>query len=588
MVRPVDILEWTVTVEHAGDATYVKPVGTLGTWPARLTDKIDQWATEAPDRTFLAQRDGSGGWRSLTYREFREGVRRVAQGLMDTGLDGSRAIAILSGNSIDHALLAYGAMYAGIPHAPVSPAYSTVSKDHSTLGTICGILRPDLIFASGSAFEPAINAVRTPDTIVVNDLTTLMPRVVTEDVDRAHSEVTPDTVAKILFTSGSTGAPKGVLNTHRMLCSNQEMIRTVMRPLAQAPPVICDWLPWHHTFGGNHNVGLTLYNGGTLYIDEGRPLPGPFQETIRNLREISPTVYFNVPKGYELLVRALRSDPGLRETFYKRLGFTFFAAAGLNGQVWDDLDAISVAQCGEPIAMLSGLGATETAPFALCTGKALARAGAVGLPVPGVELKLARVGAKWEARVKGPNITPGFLRDPELTREAFDEEGYYKMADALRWLDPEDPQKGLVFDGRLKEDFKLSSGTWVSLGPLRVRLIAHFSPYVQDAVLVGADQDDVAALIFPDIATCSERCPSPESERSTFRTLLASFAEQATGSASCVRRIIIMREPPSLDAHEITDKGSLNQQVVRERRAALVEDLYKVPAPAHVISVGEQ
>jgi feruloyl-CoA synthase len=565
----------------------VRPLGRLDAWPARLTDKIDQWATEAPDRPFLAQRDASDSWRSLTYREFREGVRRVAQGLLDHGLDGSRSLAILSGNSIDHALLAYGAMYAGIPHAPVSPAYSTVSKDYSTLRTICGVLRPDLIFAAGAIFDPAINAVRTPDTMVVNDLTALMPRTVTEHVDRANAEVTADNVAKILFTSGSTGTPKGVLNTHRMLCSNQEMIRTVMRPLAQAPPVICDWLPWHHTFGGNHNLGLTLYNGGTLYIDEGRPVPGLFEATVRNLREISPTVYFNVPKGYELLVRALRNDPALRETFYRRLEFTFFAAAGLNGQVWDDLDAISVAHCGEPIAMLSGLGATETAPFALSTGKALARAGAVGLPVPGMDLKLARVGTKWEARVKGPNITPGFLRDPELTREAFDEEGYYRMADALRWLDPKDPQKGLVFDGRLKEDFKLSSGTWVSLGPLRVRLIAHFSPYVLDAVLVGADREAVTALVFPDTVTCAERFRSPESERDTFRALLASFAEQATGSASCVRRIIIMREPPSLDANEITDKGSLNQQGVRERRAALVDDLYRVPAPPHVISVGE-
>ena len=582
MLRPVDILEWNVRVERAGNATYVTPLGILGAWPVRLTDKIDQWAAQAPDRTFLAERDASGDWRSLTYGEFREGVRRIAQGLLDAGLDASHSIAILSGNSIDHALLAYGAMYAGIPHAPVSPAYSTVSKDYSILNTICGVLRPDLIFASGAIFDPAIQAVQTPGTpasIVVRDLTALMSRQVTAEVDRANGAVTADTVAKILFTSGSTGTPKGVLNTHRMLCSNQEMMRTVMRPLAQAPPVICDWLPWSHTFGGNHNVGLILYNGGTLYIDDGKPVPELFPETVRNLREISPTVYFNVPKGYELLVRELRKDPALRETFYKRLGFTFFAAAGLNSQVWDDLDAISLAHCGGHIAMLSGLGATETAPFALCTGKTLARAGAVGLPVPGVELKLARVGDKWEARVKGPNITPGFLHDPELTRDSFDEEGYYKMGDALRWLDPEDPHKGLVFDGRLKEDFKLSSGTWVSLGPLRMRLIAHFSPYVLDVVLVGADRDDVAALIFP---------ASPEAERDTFRALLASFAEQATGSASCVRRIIIMREPPSLDAHEITDKGSLNQQVVRERRAALVDDLYTVPMPPHVISIGER
>jgi feruloyl-CoA synthase len=576
MLRPVDILEWKVRVERAGHATYVKAEGHLSGWPARLTDKIDQWAAETPDRPFLAQRDASHRWRSLTYREFRDGVRRVAQGLLDAGLDGSRSIAILSGNSIDHALLAYGAMYAGIPHAPVSPAYSTVSKDYSILRTICGVLRPHLIFASGAIFDRAIDAVQAPGVVVVKDIASLMPQQVTPDVDRANGSVTADTVAKVLFTSGSTGTPKGVLNTHRMLCSNQEMIRAVMRPLAEAPPVICDWLPWHHTFGGNHNIGLILYNGGTLYIDEGKPVPERFPETVRNLREISPTVYFNVPKGYELLVRELRKDPVLRETFYKRLGFTFFAAAGLSGQVWDDLDAISLAHCGERIAMLSGLGATETAPFALCTGKALSRSGAVGLPVPGVELKLARVGDKWEARVKGPNVTPGFLGDPELTRDAFDEEGYYKMGDALRWLDPDDPQKGLVFDGRLKEDFKLSSGTWVSLGPLRLRLIAHFSPYVSDVVLVGADRDDVGALIFPAL---------PEADPDTFRALLRSFAEQATGSASCVRRIIIMREPPSLDAHEITDKGSLNQQAVRERRAALIDDLYAVPVPPHVIAI---
>lgn len=573
-----------MSVERSEDAIYVRPLQALGVYPARLTDKIDEWALKASDRTFLAERSASGEWRRITYGEFRAGVRRIAQGLLDAGLTARSSVAILSGNSIDHALLAYGAMYAGIPHAPVSPAYSILSKDHSRLRTIHSALQPDLIFAAGSGFDAAIETVRTPHTIVVRDVASLMVRDATGDVDRANGAVTADTVAKILFTSGSTGVPKGVINTHRMLCSNQEMLRTVLRPLAQAPPVICDWLPWHHTFGGNHNLGLTLFNGGTLYIDEGKPVPELFAETIRNLREISPTVYFNVPKGYELLVVELRPDPMLRETFYWRLGMMFYAAAGLPQQIWDDLDAISLEHRGECVPMLTGLGATETAPFALCAGKEFSRSGVVGLPVPGVELKLARVGEKWEARLKGPNITPGFLREPGLTRESFDAEGYYKMGDALRWLDSDDPQKGLLFDGRLTEDFKLSSGTWVSAGPLRMRLLAHFSPYVRDAVIAGADRDDITALIFPDAASCKQ-LGSPPAQRETFRERLISFAGLATGSSRCVRRIVVMSEPPSLEAHEITDKGSINPKAVLDRRAALVEDLYTRPLPSHVISI---
>ncbi len=409
----------------------------------------------------------------------------------------------------------------------------------------------------------------------------------------------PETVAKILFTSGSTGTPKGVVNTQRMLCSNQEMLRASLAFLADEPPVIVDWLPWNHTFGGNHNVGLVLYNGGTLYIDDGKPTPAGIAETVRNLREISPTVYFNVPKGFEELVTYLRAEPELRRKFFKRVKLMFYAGAGLAQHVWDALDELAVATVGERITMLTGLGATETAPFAIVCRPDVTGSGIVGLPVTGNELKLVPAGDKLEARLRGPNITPGFWRQEELTRAAFDEDGYYRLGDALQFIDAARPELGLLFDGRISEDFKLATGTWVSVGPLRARLIAALAPYVRDVVIAGHDRDYVSVLLIPDLPACRAVCTglteaagdaevfSHPALVAALRRALTALAAAGTGSSTRVLRALLLHPPPSIDAGEITDKGSINQRAVLARRADRVAALYAEPPPAHVIRVGE-
>jgi feruloyl-CoA synthase len=586
--RPLNMGTWSVSVEGtAGGCWYVRPREPLPSYAPILTERLDYWAEHAPDRVFLAERQQQPGWRTVSYAEFRARVRSAAQWLLDRKLPPDRPIAILSGNDFEHAILAFAAMYRGIPYAPISPAYSQVSSDLARLRHIFSRVNPTLVFAgNGAVFAHAIHGAVAPETLLVVrenppggrsavSFAELLDTPATSAVDSAQAAAGPDSVAKILFTSGSTGVPKGVITTQRMLCSNQEMLRTVFRFLADEPPVICDWLPWHHTFGGSHNIGLVLYNGGSMYMDAGKPLAGAFAESLRNLREIAPTVYFNVPKGYELLVEHLAADSAFREHFFSRLQMAFYAAAGLPQHIWDEFDRLAVATVGGRIPMLTGLGSTETAPFAICASQYNRRAGVVGLPVPGVELKLAPVNGKLEACVRGPNVTPGFWREPELTRAAFDGEGYYRMGDALTFLDPENPEAGFLFDGRIAEDFKLSTGTWVSVGPLRTRFILHGAPWVKDVVIAGRDRDDVTALIFPD--------PDRPAGRAVFEKLLRDFARESTGSSNRIARAMVMREPPSLNAGEVTDKGSLNQAAVLKCRAALVEQLYMDPIPEAVI-----
>jgi feruloyl-CoA synthase len=581
----------------------------LGPYPARLTERLVHWAHEAPERPFLAERGVDGAWRALSYAQALIQVRSIGQALLDRDLSAERPVAILSGNDLEHAVLALAAMHVGVPYAPVSPAYSLISADHAKLRYVLELLTPGLVFAaSGEKYAKAIaGAVPASAELIVTEApvagraTTLFGELpatfATAAVERAHAAVGPDTIAKILFTSGSTGQPKGVVNTQRMLCSNQEMLACTLPYLRQVPPVIVDWLPWNHTFGGNHNVGLVLYNGGTLYIDDGKPLPGQFERTVRNLREIAPTVYFNVPRGYEELVPYLRREPALREKFFSRVGMLFYAAAGLSQPVWDAFEELAVQTCGERILWITGLGATETAPLATCANWEAGRSGMIGLPAVGQEMKLAPVGDKLEVRFRGPNVTPGYWRQPELTRAAFDEEGYYKMGDALRFADPDHPELGLMFDGRLAEDFKLSSGTWASVGPLRTRFIAAGAPLVQDVVVAGHDRDYVAVLVFPRLDQCRGLCPqlpqdAPAAEvlahaavRARFQDLLDQLAEQATGTASRIERVLLLDVAPSIDANEITDKGSINQRAVLEHRAGLVEELYARPPSARVICV---
>jgi feruloyl-CoA synthase len=404
-------------------------------------------------------------------------------------------------------------------------------------------------------------------------------------LEAAHASVSADTIAKILYTSGSTGTPKGVINTQRMLCANQEMIRTVMALLAEEPPILCDWLPWNHTFGGNHNFGLVLYNGGTLYMDDGKPTPEGFQSTLANLREIATTAYFNVPRGYDLLVPVLRADAEFRGHFFSRLKMLFCAAAALRQEVAEALERAALETSGERVPFVTGLGATESAPFALCAGDSAFTGGRIGVPAPGVELKLAPVGGKYEGRLRGPNITPGYWRDPELTGAAFDEEGFYCLGDALGFVDPGDPAKGFVFEGRLSEDFKLSTGTWVRVGPLRAALLACLGDLVFDVVIGGHDRDYVAALVFPNRARGDE-LKLIELRQQVGRKL-AEFAEAHPGTSTAVRRATILDEPPAIDAQELTEKGSVNQKAVLRNRAAVVEQLFADELHGSVIEIGE-
>jgi feruloyl-CoA synthase len=576
---------------------YVRPVHPLGSYPEKLTEKLDHWAQKSPDRVFMAQRDGSGNWRTLTYAEFRSAARNVAQSLLHRNLSAERPIAILSGNDLEHAVLGFAAYYAGIPYAPISTAYSLVSSDFGKLRYIFDLLTPGLIFINDAApFRKALEAVQPSDAEIVTSFSTLSSTAATAEVDRAHDLVTPDTVAKILFTSGSTGTPKGVENTQRMLTSNQEIVRSVLAWVDDEPPVICDWLPWNHTFGGNHDVGFVLYNGGSFYIDEGRPTPAGMAASVRNLHDVCPNVYLNVPKGFEALIPFLRERRDFRERFFSQVKMFYYAGAGLLQPVWDELDQLAIETCGERIMMFTGLGSTETGPAALFPGKDLRRAGEVGLPAPGVELKLVPVGDKLEARLRSPSVTPGYWRQPELTRLAFDDEGFYRIGDALRFVDPQDIMRGFIFDGRMVEDFKLSTGTFVSAGPMRGRFLSHCAPYAHDAVIAGHDRDFVTALVFPALDACRElaELPATASAAETvahpavhakFQALLNELAADATGSSNRIARAILMPEPPAIDAHEVTDKGSINQGAVLKNRAALVVDLYSPRPSARVISI---
>jgi feruloyl-CoA synthase len=605
-VRPVRVAPTDAIVRHGSEGiVYLQSTIPLGSYPTRITDSLEHWAAHAHDRTFLAQRTHQGAWRYLSYGDALRRVRRIAQGLLNRRLSAERPIVILSGNSIEHGLLALAAMYVGVPYAPIAPAYSLQARDYSSLRRIFESVQPALVFTdNGQAYEPALRDVLTgrvglvvsasPGTLRATTFTELENEPASAAVDQARQRVSGETIAKILFTSGSTGRPKGVINTQRMLCSNQEMIRSVLPFLTDEPPVICDWSPWNHTAGGNHNFGLVLRNGGTLYIDEGKPTPALFGATVRNLREVACTAHFAVPRLYEMLMPHLRSDAVLRATFFSRLRLLFYAAAGLGQRFWDELRDLAIDTCGEEITIMTGFGATETAPFALSTGSLSAFAGLVGLPAPGMELKLVSVESKMEARARGPNITPGYWRDEALTSQAFDEEGFYRLGDAMEFADPSDPRRGLVFNGRLAEDFKLSTGTWVSVGPLRGKVLAQAAGLAQDVVIAGHDRAFVGALVFPNLHICRERfglaadTPAPQVVThpgvvAAFQEVFNALAGQNTGSSTFVARAMLMADPPSMDAREATDKGSLNQKAVLLHRAALVDELYAAPPPPHVL-----
>ena len=549
-------------LERRGDGSMLlRSPQALGSYARCITEWLVQWSDRAPDRVFLAERVPSG-WRTLKYREAYGAVRRVGQHLLDKKLSQDRPLAILSDNSIDHALLSLGAMHVGIPAAPISPAYSLMSKDFGRLKMTFELLQPGLVYAADpQKFGPALEAVGAKSASMAEILETNPG----STLEREFAKVRPETVAKILFTSGSTGAPKGVINTHGMLCANQQQLAQAWPFIEDRPPVVVDWLPWNHTFGGNHNFNLVLRNGGTLYIDGGKPVPGLIETTARNLAEIAPTMYFNVPRGFDLLLPLLEKDAALRQNFFRELDMLFYAAAALPQNLWDRLIELAKKEKKAP-AMLSAWGSTETAPLATSVHFRMERPGVIGLPVSGCELKLVPAAGKLEVRVRGPNVTPGYYKRPDLTTAAFDEEGFYRIGDAVKFADPDDATRGVVFDGRVAEDFKLSTGTWVHVGALRVKLIAAGDPLIQDAVITGHDRNEIGALVFMSAAAKGIDLTVK------LTGILKSFS--AEPSSSRITRLMVMSEPPSIDANEITDKGYMNQRAVLERRAALVEKLY--------------
>lgn len=593
-------------VERRSDGCLLLKPAPLSAYPERLMDSLERWARATPDRILVARRAAGGEWQTVTYQQMLTRVRRIAAGLLTRGLSPERPMAILSGNSIEHLTLAFAAMWAGIPYCPVSPSYSQASTDLEKLRYVMDLLTPGLIVAFDTqSFQRALSTASNEAGEIIGDAD-IAGRKVTSltaleaepgaALDAAHQRTNADTIAKFLLTSGSTGQPKAVITTNRMLCSNAQMLSQPLPFVADEPPVLVDWLPWNHTFGGSHNVGLVLAYGGSLYIDDGKPTPSGFLETVRNLREISPTVYFNVPKGFEMLAHQLHADPQLRGNFYRQLRAYFFAGAALAQHTWDSLDEASLKACGVRTPMLAGLGATETGPSVTFTTPAAARSGVIGLPAKGNLVKLAPVGEKLEIRVRSPSVTPGYWRQRELTTAAFDEENFYRLGDAVRLLDERDPTLGLMFDGRIGEDFKLSSGTWVSVGPLRAELITALSPIAQDIVIAGLNEDCLAALIIPDLRACAkllgladvptfEGLAAHPEILALVKQRLTAHAKSHPASTRCVRRAILLPTAPSLDQGEITDKGSINQRAVLRHRAQSVASLYASAPPSHVVSI---
>jgi feruloyl-CoA synthase len=570
----------------------------LGPYPRCMNERFVHWAHSDPSRVWMAARGDDGNWRKVSYGSALGMIRSIGQALLDLGLSVDRPLMILSENTIEHALMALGAQHVGIPSAAVTPAYATADPGFGKLRDIVRQMTPGAVFTEdGLAFGEAIAAafgldmpaisVRNPSparrsSIVFESMLETKP---THDVDSAYLAIGPDTVAKFLFTSGTTGAPKAVMQTQRMLCANQEMVADCYAFLRDEPPVIVDWAPWTHTAAGNKVFNLVIYNGGTFYLDHGKPTPSLIRETIANLREVSPNWYFNVPAGYEMLVDAMRRDEALRDSFFRDLKILMYAGASMAQHTWDALLELSEQVTGGQVLICTGLGSTETGPFSLFCTEPQEKPGNIGIPAQGITLKLVPIEDKYELRLKGPNITPGYWRDARLTAEAFDEEGFYMIGDAVRLAVPGDPAQGFYFEGRTAENFKLRTGTWVSVGKLRAELVDQFGGLIRDAVITGEDRADLGALAIPvpkalrdaiggAEALSDEDVISHPDVRALLAARLAEHQRRASGSSTRVMRLMLLREAPRLDRGEITDKGSLNQRAVRAHRSDLIEALY--------------
>jgi feruloyl-CoA synthase len=590
---PIRFLPPRVDVERRADGTFILRSPEPHRPCARcLGEYFERWAAEKPNDLFLAERDGDS-WRKITWTQARRQVHAIATSLLARGVSLDHPVAILSDNSIEHGLITLAAMHVGVPAAPISPAYSLMSRDFVKLRTIMDLIQPRVIFVDDAAqYGRALAAVADQDAEVValRNIATATPfaqltaKTDSSAVSRAFSAIGPDTVAKFLFTSGSTGQPKAVINTQRMLCSNIQSRAQAWPFLEDEPPVLVDWLPWNHTFGGNNNLGVVLGHGGSLYIDAGKPVPGLIETTVRNLREVSPTIYYNVPRGYDALLPFLENDAALRRSFFARLKIILHAAAALPAPLWQRLERLAMQEATHRPHLSAAWGSTETAPQVTLVHFEPARTSVIGLPTPGYELKMVPVdhSGRYELRVRGMNVTPGYWKRPDLTAAAFDEEGFYKMGDAGRFVDKNDPACGIEFAGRLAEDFKLTSATWVHVGAVRVRALAALAAVAQDIVIAGHDRDEVGFLIFAK-AQAMDRPDLCERVREG----LAALRDEGGGGSTYATRAIVLKEPPSIDAGEITDKGYINQRAVLERRAAIVESLYRNPPDNDVILLGD-
>jgi feruloyl-CoA synthase len=591
-----------ISVERRPDGTTVlasrQP---LAPYPSSLGVMLRQWASERPDVPFLCERDGSGGWRRVTFGEASATADAIGQSLLERELGPERPVMALSGNSVDHALLMLGCFVSGVTFVPISVAYSLLSTDHAQLRHCVERTEPGLVYvASEAVFAPALAAVdfggaelvasaASDKAIAFSDLTSTRPGA---DLASAFDAVGPETVAKILFTSGSTGLPKGVPNTHGMLCANQQALAQVWPFVADEPPVLVDWMPWNHTFGGSHDFNMVLRNGGTLYIDEGKPVPGLVEATVANLREVSPTVYLNVPRGYAALLPFLESDDELAENFFARLRLIFYAGAALPPELWDRLDRLARRVTGGPVPMTTAWGSTETSPLATSAHFPLDGPGNIGVPVPGTAIKLVPDGSKLELRVKGPNVFSGYWRDDEQTAEAFDDEGFYRIGDAGRLVDPDDPAAGIMFEGRVAEDFKLTTGSWVSVTHVRTRVVSVAAPLILDAVVTGHDRDEIGVMAWIDTTAAARlfdisggpaEAVADHRIRNHVAEAIARHNREEAAATRRVARLLLLADPPAIDANEITDKGYINQRAVLERRAEHVQLLYAEPAHPDVI-----
>ncbi|MFW1807427.1 feruloyl-CoA synthase [Acinetobacter ursingii] len=597
--RFVQLGSHDVEYQYQGQVLYIQPTEQLKPYPQKLTDRLIHFAKNKPDHIFAAKRNAQGQWVKLSYADTLQRAWHIAQALYQRNLSQERPLLILSGNDLEHLTLSMGAMLAGVPFSAISPAYSLISQDFGKLKHIFEVLTPGMIYASdGQAFSKAIQTCTTSDIEVITNtgivgqqqctsFQSLLDTPVT-NVQEFYQTLDEHQIAKFLFTSGSTKLPKAVPTTHLMLCVNQQMLLQTFPEFEQTPPVLLDWLSWHHTFGGSHNVGIALYNGGTIYIDDGKPIVGKFDETIRNLKEISPTVYLNVPKGWEELTDALEKDAELRDRFFKDVKILFFAGAALSEAGWNRLDKIAQAHCGEKIRIMSGLGMTETAPSCAFTTGPKVMAGFIGYPAPGCEIKLVPHGDKMEFCVRGKHVMQGYWRlKSDQQSIVFDDEGFFHTGDAVRLVCPNDPTQGLMYDGRIAEDFKLNTGTFVNVGTLRNKVLIQGNLLIQDVCITGSNLNSIGFLIFPKLDVCAQYAgltfkdhPAEEilkhpKVQQWFRQFLLNFNKDATGSSNRVSMLYLMTEPPQLDTGEVTDKGNLNQSNIAKRRADLIEELYQ-------------